>query len=740
MAPLSKDSESVLVSSSAAPPAPPVAKSPAEISSRPQPVAVEIPVTINGAHNVNGSAKREPFSESTNTVLLFTHGAVVRVATPLAPGQLVFLTNEKTKNEIVCQVVKSKSGGSNTYVELKFTEPAPGFWGVRTTTAADSTSTATPVASKTIPPAPPVVAKPEAPKPVMSAATVSPLAPPAVTPSLATAASPLSAVPPPPPASAGLDPLPSLTTALMQVAPRSVSCTQVPPAPPAKIEPPMPPAQMDAPISATEPETLDTKPPIATFQDFSKEINALFGVPMTPSLQPPAAGKLEPPAPASTPSTQELKVHAAELQAKLSALLFTETPAPSQPSPVAPEASKDDAAPVPGGLASKLLELAQEETKPTAKIVPEPPPPPVATPKPLVPALSADDEVKIPAWLAPLSQNSESASSERSTSSELAADSASALSTAVEDSPEIHADLARRSQAAVFGGQLLGETAPAASAPARSRSGLFVTVAAAVVLIAAAAAWYFLYGPGAATNASVRPTPTTSSLQQPSTTSQPQSETSTSTPPTPESTHAVSKANSSPIDSPTVSPLPSKSSSPSSSPAVFNPVPERKSSNPPAREITSPEPQKKASLGNVHLAAPVLSRGHANQPTGGAEPGLDMSIASPGAGDSSTVLSPRNGPAAPVPVGGDVKPAALIKSVAPVYPQLAKTQRVSGSVQIDALVDESGNVAETKVISGPQLLHRAALDAVKQWKYKPATLNGQPTAMHLTVVVQFRTQ
>jgi protein TonB len=97
-------------------------------------------------------------------------------------------------------------------------------------------------------------------------------------------------------------------------------------------------------------------------------------------------------------------------------------------------------------------------------------------------------------------------------------------------------------------------------------------------------------------------------------------------------------------------------------------------------------------------------------------------------------------PAVPIPVGGDVKPAQLIKSVAPVYPPLAKTQRVTGNVTLDALIDVSGNVAQVKVISGPPLLHQAALEAVKQWKYTPAQLDGNPTSMHLTVTVQFRNQ
>jgi protein TonB len=103
-------------------------------------------------------------------------------------------------------------------------------------------------------------------------------------------------------------------------------------------------------------------------------------------------------------------------------------------------------------------------------------------------------------------------------------------------------------------------------------------------------------------------------------------------------------------------------------------------------------------------------------------------------------VSHAKGPAAPLPVGGDVKPAQLVKSVPPAYPPIAKSQHISGNVTLDALIDASGNVAELKVISGPPLLHRAALDAVKQWKYSAAQLDGSPTSMHLTVTVQFRAQ
>jgi protein TonB len=113
------------------------------------------------------------------------------------------------------------------------------------------------------------------------------------------------------------------------------------------------------------------------------------------------------------------------------------------------------------------------------------------------------------------------------------------------------------------------------------------------------------------------------------------------------------------------------------------------------------------------------------------------------AADSSSLSILTNkskGPAAPLPVGGDVKLARLLSSVPPVYPQMARTQRVSGDVTIDALIDVNGRVSATRVISGPTLLHEAAMGAVRQWKYQPATLNGIPTATHLTVTVQFRLQ
>src|SRR5712672_458461 len=106
--------------------------SPGDSAVKQQPVALEVPVSVNGARALEGSDKREPFAESTKTVLIFGNGAVIRLSSSVAPGQLLFLTNERTKKEVVCQVVKSKNYRSvSGYVELEFTEPVVGFWGMR---------------------------------------------------------------------------------------------------------------------------------------------------------------------------------------------------------------------------------------------------------------------------------------------------------------------------------------------------------------------------------------------------------------------------------------------------------------------------------------------------------------------------------------------------------------------------------------------------------------------------------
>ena len=93
--------------------------------------------------------------------------------------------------------------------------------------------------------------------------------------------------------------------------------------------------------------------------------------------------------------------------------------------------------------------------------------------------------------------------------------------------------------------------------------------------------------------------------------------------------------------------------------------------------------------------------------------------------------------ASAVRVGGQVRPPIRIKEVPPVYPAIAQSARVSGDVVIEATVDEEGKVADARVVKSVPLLDQAALDAVKQWEYRPSLLNGVPTPVVMTITVKF---
>ena len=95
-------------------------------------------------------------------------------------------------------------------------------------------------------------------------------------------------------------------------------------------------------------------------------------------------------------------------------------------------------------------------------------------------------------------------------------------------------------------------------------------------------------------------------------------------------------------------------------------------------------------------------------------------------------------PNGPVRVGGHVRPPKAILMVPPEYPVLARETHIQGQVRIDAVLDEQGNVVEMKVVSGPPLLYRAALDALKKWKYEPTYLNDQPIAVQMVVTISFQ--
>ncbi len=90
-----------------------------------------------------------------------------------------------------------------------------------------------------------------------------------------------------------------------------------------------------------------------------------------------------------------------------------------------------------------------------------------------------------------------------------------------------------------------------------------------------------------------------------------------------------------------------------------------------------------------------------------------------------------------VRVGGDIKEPKKIKDAKPVYPPLAQTAKISGIVIIEAIIAKDGSIRDAKILRGLPMLTDAALEAVRQWRYTPTTLNGVPVEVVMTVTVNF---
>jgi TonB family protein len=89
-------------------------------------------------------------------------------------------------------------------------------------------------------------------------------------------------------------------------------------------------------------------------------------------------------------------------------------------------------------------------------------------------------------------------------------------------------------------------------------------------------------------------------------------------------------------------------------------------------------------------------------------------------------------------VPADTMQRRIIHEVAPEYPEAARRAGVQGTVVLDAIVSAEGAVTQVQVVSGPETLSLAAIDAVRWWRYEPYILNGQPAMVETTVSVNFR--
>ena len=161
---------------------------------------------------------------------------------------------------------------------------------------------------------------------------------------------------------------------------------------------------------------------------------------------------------------------------------------------------------------------------------------------------------------------------------------------------------------------------------------------------------------------------------------------------------------------------------------------------PPAAATRAPVPAvRRNSVPIGKLKAPKVKTKLASTDSSDPPPmmvGTANSLGDTGTGNA-LLLGAGSGPAPPPAVGGQLQPPRLISSTPPTYPSQARAQRLQGLVVLDVLVDETGKVVETKVISGPALLLLAAQESLRTWKYQPAQLNGKPISVHTKVNVRF---
>ena len=721
---------------------------PSDNAVKQQPVALEVPVSVNGARTVEGSAKREPFSEATKTVLIFGSGAVIRLASSVAPGQLLFLTNEKTKKEVVCQVVKSKNYRNiSGYVELEFTESVVGFWGMRFPSdrigaPSQSSVTSAPAVGSQVASGAPVAPRPVAPVVVPPPANAAPKifeskpAAPAFVAPLAPAME-IPAAPKPP-----VSHVPATPASLMpELQVDAVPVKPVGPVPSTFDLPRTPEAH--ASIFAPSAQA-SAAPPVVDVKSLSDE-------PEPSLVEPPPPDPLAPLATADS-QTDALRQQTARLQEQLSSLLFAEKTAekPAFAPPPAPAADSKPYDPF-----AEILQFA-------AKTEPAPAPVKRAEPAKIVPppatSLLDDQELKIPSWLEPLTRNAAVPSStqepiEREKAKHLAEQSsfeemASETTAALEEHP------APELQAPNFGSDLNFELIEPSvkSSPRKSGNGLmFAAIAAGALLLVGGGMWYFRQQSGdvhAGVTAESRPSLGVSAPAEALPTQN--SSVIPANPPAQAVQSTSSAQNNAPLQTNSNKNAPKVESaavslSPASSKQVISNAAGSGAMIPlAASEPVAAEP-KKPSLGQVRLATPKVTKRGSAADDSESEAGLafsgdasDSNAGALGAGLAGNTSQPA-APAA-LPVGGDVKQARLISSVPPSYPALAKNQHVAGDVRVDALIDATGRVTTMKVVSGPTLLHQAAMDALRQWKYQPASLNGGTVPMHLTVTIQFRLQ
>jgi TonB family protein len=701
MAPLTKDSVEVAGSASevassrpAAPQTKPTTTPAAGGQLRADARSVEIPVKVHGSRVSDapaGSAPRtEPFEEQTSTMIVFPQGSVIRMSTAVSVGQMLVVTNLKTRQDAICRVVKVRTfTNMQGYVEVEFTHKQEGYWGIQFS----SSSPVAPVVA--VPPAvssSPLISAPVVSAPAPKPPVVVPAPPPVVTP-----VQEVQQVLSTPVVSGAIAPPPVVPPAAPVIsAPVAQQVTPAPLPPPTFVPPPPPPPAIVPPVAQS---TYVPPPPVTPA---AKQETPFVWIGTQEEVQPAADSTLTHRAGGSGVSSKPV--------------------APVRPAPVAEAPS----------LELPKIELPRIENLQSPLHVEEDPAPQLNGVLPF-----PDAGVPAPAAQLTLSE----LRGDEVASSPLASAASAVTATSIQEQAPAIEEKPAESSRAVFGSlsggasfgaarsssatRLESELNSSEEAQAAPRSSNFMMIAVCVCLLLAVVIGGGLYFRSQTKGSS-------STLSQPTAQSQQVAA---------EQTALQNSATQSVVSGPVATVVPS------GAPAVT--VSANSSNN--SKSLTAAKaPVNKiaaimgGSAADAHpltahrtdsaeeVAAPALDAGSAvDNSNGNALPGIisSSSMAAPAA--------PEIRPEGPVVTGGKVAEPRLISRALPVYPQNAKQAGIGGDVVIKTTIDQKGNVVDMHIVSGPLMLRQAALDALKRWKYEPSKLDGQAIAVQMLVTIKF---
>ncbi|HEX3321742.1 MAG TPA: TonB family protein [Terriglobales bacterium] len=143
---------------------------------------------------------------------------------------------------------------------------------------------------------------------------------------------------------------------------------------------------------------------------------------------------------------------------------------------------------------------------------------------------------------------------------------------------------------------------------------------------------------------------------------------------------------------------------------------------------------------------PIPPNPSAAQPAASGDPATQSASPTNPAAQPPASANPADQSAAPatsgdlpkrVRVSQGVAQGMILHKVAPVYPELARRSRIEGTVLMKAIISREGDISELTAISGPRELIQAAMGAVRQWRYRPYLLQGQPVEVETQIVVNF---